>query len=211
MMERPSTRLLVLLLPALLALAACAGMKPTAYGPQTTKSEYGYRDEKLDESTWRVTVAGNSRTDRALVENQLLYRAAEIALANGADGFVVLERDVERDVKYQTRYDPYYAYPYGGFWGYRPYYDPFTARLYPPGFGPWGGFGGGFGGWSAGAGMAWGPPARVETREINRYTAYAEVRLYSGAQPSGQGVAYDARAVMAELGGRVNKTAPGKS
>lgn len=206
----PANRLLLaLLLPALLALAACAGAKPTAYGPKTAESDYGYREERIDESTWRVVVAGNSRTERGLVENQLLYRAAELALANGADGFVVLERDVERDVRYQTRYDRYYAYPYGGFWGYRPYYDPFSARLYPPGFGPWGGWG--FGGYSAGIGMVWGPPARAETRPITRYTAFAEVRLYSGTAPVGQGAAYDARQVIEELGGRVNKPAPGKS
>jgi hypothetical protein len=202
-------RHLALLLPLLLALGACSAMKPTAYAPATAKSAYGYKEQKLDENTWRVTVAGNSRTERELVENQLLYRAAEIALANGADGFVLLERDVERDVKYQTRYDPYYAYPYGGFWGYRPVYDPFGARLYPPGFG----FGQryGYGGYSAGIGMVFAPPARAETRSITKYTAYAEVRLYRGAAPAGEGTAYDARQVLAELGGRVNKPAPGKS
>lgn len=202
-------RHLALLLPLLLALGACSSMKPTAYAPATAESAYGYKEQKLDENTWRVTVAGNSRTERELVENQLLYRAAEIALANGADGFVLLERDVERDVKYQTRYDPYYAYPYGGFWGYRPVYDPFGARLYPPGFGY--GFGYGYGGYSAGIGMVFAPPARAETRAITKYTAYAEVRLYQGAAPLGEGTTYDARQVIAELGGRVNKPAPGKS
>lgn len=207
MMASARIRHLALILPLLLALGACSSMKPTAYAPVTAKSEYGYKDQKLDDDTWRVTVSGNSRTERDLVENQLLYRAAEIALANGADGFVVLEREVERDVKYQTRYDPYYAYPYGGFWGYRPVYDPFGARLYPPGFGT----GYGFGGYSAGIGMVFAPPARAETRSITKYTAYAEVRLYQGSGPVGEGATYDARQVIAELGGRVNKPAPGKS
>ena len=207
-MVRPRRLLLALLLPAVLALGACQAARPTAYAPVTAESTYGYKDQKLDETTWRVTVAGNSRTERELVENQLLYRAAEIALANGADGFLVLERDTEREVRYQTRYDPYYAYPYGGFWGYRPYYDPFSARLYPPGFGYWPRYG--YGGYSAGIGMVFGPPVRAETRAITQYTAHAEVRLYQGEAPVGEGVAFDARQVIAELGARVNKPAAGK-
>ncbi len=203
------TRAHPLLLCLLLALAACQAAKPTAYGPVTATSEYGYKDQKLDERTWRVSVAGNSHTDRDLVENQLLYRAAEIALANGADGFVVLDRDIDRDVKYRTTYNPYYAYPYGGFWVGRPYYDPFTRRLYPPGFGPWGFYG--FGGYSAGAGMIFGPPARATTQAVTRYTAYAEVQLYKGTPPEGQGAAYDAQELSEQLADKVNKPKPGKS
>src|SRR6185295_4198742 len=80
----------------LLTLAGCTLSKPTPYAPVTAKSDYGYSDTKIDDKTWRVSVNGNSQTPRELVENQLLYRAAEIAQANGATGFVVLDRDTER-------------------------------------------------------------------------------------------------------------------
>lgn len=188
-MAQTRNRFWILLLPALLLLlGACQAVQPTAYGPATVKNDYGYKDQQLDAETWRITVAGNTRTERDLVENQLLYRAAEIALANGADGFVVLERDVERDVRYSTLYDPFYAYPYGGFWGYRPFYA--------------------YGGYSAGFGMAYGGRLRAETRTSTRYTAYAEIRLYEGTAPAGEGVAYDARQVTEKLTGKVNKTPP---
>ncbi len=201
------TLLPILLLPLL--LGACQTTQPTAYGPVTAKSPYGYKDQQLDASTWRVTVAGNAKTDRDLVENQLLYRAAEIALAAGADGFVVLDRDVDRDVQYRTVVnDPFYAYPYGGFWGVRPYYDPITRHLYPPGVGP---YGYGFGGYSAGVGRVFGPPTQATTQSISKYTAYAEVRLYQGSAPDGEGTAFDAREVIDQLGSQVNKASPGKS
>lgn len=95
-----------------IALAACA-TPPTPYQP-IGEARYGYAEEQIDAETWRVRFAGNTATDRAVVEDYVLYRAAEIATANGADGFVVLKEDVEKDVAYYgNTYQPFGAYHFG--------------------------------------------------------------------------------------------------
>ncbi len=198
-------RLLFALLLALLplALTACQLAKPTAYGPMTAGSDYGYSQTRLDSQTWRVQVAGNSETSRDLVENQLLYRAAEIAAEAGADGFVLLDRDIERDSESYTTYplyaDPFYAYPYGPFWGGHAFYG--ARPGYWPGF-----YGAGFGfnGYTAGVGRTFGR-GYAETRTLDRYTAYAEIRLYSGEPPAGSGPAFAASELLANLADTVNR------
>lgn len=177
-------RAAVLLLPLLLLLTACSSFQATPYQPASADNRYGFQDTRLDENIWRVSVAGNSVTSRDLVENQLLYRASEIALAQGADGFVVLDREIERDVNYQTSgmamFNPYFAYPYGGFWWGSPYYSGFGPR---PFYGSYSG----------------------SVREISRYTAYAEVQLYRGTAPVGLGPAFDAREVQVNLASKINR------
>jgi len=180
-------RPIVLALVALLALSAC--QKPTAYQPITADSDYGYGDTKLDDNTWRVQVAGNSSTPRDLVENQLLYRAAEIALANGAEGFVLIDRETERDVSIYGGYNPYYAYPWGPFWAGSPYYR---------------------GGWGFGWGFGWGAPY-VPPRAVTRYQAFAEIRLYNGEAPTELGPNFVASEVLANLASRINRQPPGSS
>lgn len=205
-MKPVRTLLLLALLP--LALAACKAAKPTAYGPVTGKSEYGYSETRLADDTWRVQVAGNSKTSRDLVENQLLYRAAEIAVAQGAEGFVVLERDTERDSQTYSQapfaHDPFYRYPYGPYWGGHAFYG-YRPAFWPGFYGP--GFGGhGFGGWSAGVGRTWGA-GPVSTRTVDRYTAYAEIRLFSGEPPETLGPAFKAEELLENLALKVNKRA----
>jgi hypothetical protein len=196
----PGRPLAVLLI--LLALAACTPAKPTAYAPVTGKSDYGYSDTKIDEQTWRVSVAGNSQTSRELVENQLLYRAAEIAAANGADGFVVLDRETERESRVLPSYDPFFAYPYGPFWAGHPFYPGFGYYRGPIyGFG----LGHGFGGWSAGVGRTWGYAPYWGGPTITKYAAYAEVRLFQGEAPPVSGPAYDAAEVLANLADKINR------
>lgn len=203
-MNRLQTLLVAILLPLL--LAACQTAQPTAYGPVTAKSDYGYSETRLDDDTWRVQVAGNSKTSRELVENQLLYRAAEIAVSQGAEGFVLLDRDVERDQEVYAQapvgYDPFYAYPYGPWWGGHAFYghrSAFWPGFYGPGYG--------FGGWSAGVGRTWGPG--YSTRTVERYTAYAEIRLFSGEPPAGiAGPAFRADELLQNLESRVNKVRP---
>ena len=61
------------------ALAACVG--PTAYQPR--EDRYGYADQQIDRTHYRVSFTGNSFTQRDMVENYLLYRAAELTVASG--------------------------------------------------------------------------------------------------------------------------------
>jgi hypothetical protein len=184
------------------ALAACTPAKPTAYAPVGGKSDYGYSDTKIDEQTWRVAVAGNSQTSRDLVENQLLYRAAEIAQANGATGFAVLDRETERESRVLPSYDPFFAYPYGPFWAGHSFYPGF-GYYRGPGFGF--GMGYGFGGWSAGVGRTWGYAPYWGGPTITKYAAYAEIRLYQGEAPSGMGPTFDAEQVLTNLAGKINR------
>jgi hypothetical protein len=186
----------------LLALAGCSLSKPTAYAPTTAQNDYGYSDLKIDDRTWRVSVNGNIETSRDLVENQLLYRAAEIAQANGATGYVVLDRDTEQKSRVigGGYWDPFFAYPYGGFWaGSYPFYRPY--------YGPAFGFGAGFGysGWTAGVGRTWGYAPYWGGRTITRYKAFAEIQLFSGEPPTGLGPTFNAEQVLANLKDKVNK------
>jgi len=69
-------------------LAACTQRGPTPYQP-SGESAYGYQEQKLDSGSYRLAVAGNELTPRSLVENQLFYRAAELARAEGAERFLL--------------------------------------------------------------------------------------------------------------------------
>jgi hypothetical protein len=97
-----------------LALAACVG--PTPYQPRDRG--YGYADQRLESNRFRVSFSGNSATPRETVENYLLYRAAELTLAQGYDHFVLAAKDTDADVRYQQTmsgfpgFGYYYWYPY---------------------------------------------------------------------------------------------------
>lgn len=80
----------------LLALGVCLATSATigcatAYAPVHDLVGDGYRESRLDASTWRVAFAGNGATPRDTVEKYLLYRCAEITSAAGFDYFLVVE------------------------------------------------------------------------------------------------------------------------
>jgi len=64
----------------------------------------GYTDQKLDADHFQVTFKGNSDTPRATVESYLLYRAAEITVAQGYDWFETVQRHTDRQK--ETYVDP---------------------------------------------------------------------------------------------------------
>ena len=118
-----------------LGLAACetaTPYQPLQHGSQVSG---GYTDQKLDANHYAVTFKGNSDTPRATVESYLLYRAAEITIAQGYDWFETVSRSTDRTQN--TWVDPFYGpgYAWGGF---RPYWS-----FYGPGWG-WGGYRGGW-------------------------------------------------------------------
>jgi len=167
---------------AAMALGAC--VSPTHY--QLAADGEGYTDEQIADGHYRVTFSGNSVTPRNVVDNYMLYRAAELTLASGNDYFELVSHDVERNVTYRSYVDypgPYLgAYPYG-VWGWGPYYDPFYY--------------GGFGGY-----------AEVTSQPIEKYEAYATIAVGKGERPKDNPNAYDARDVIARLGGSVLRPAP---
>ncbi len=81
----------------LVGLAGCAS--PTPYQPAA--GGFGYADQQLESDRYRVTFAGNSVTARDTVQNYLLYRAAELTVANHHDHFTVVNQDLERSTAYQ--------------------------------------------------------------------------------------------------------------
>lgn len=97
-------------------LAACVTATP--YQPRGRG--FGYAEQKLESNRFRVSFSGNSATPRETVENYLLYRAAELTLAQGYDYFVLAAKDTDADVRYQQTFSGfpgfgyYYFYPYAG-------------------------------------------------------------------------------------------------
>lgn len=164
-----------------LALAACA--TPTPYKPAGSGPYGGYSEQRLESSRYRVTFAGNSVTSREQVEMSLLLRAAELTVQDGYDWFATVNRATDRDTRFA---------------GGRPSYDPFYADRYWPFWGPsWRYYRGGA--WSR-----WGDPFGDDMgRQIDRYEASAEIVMGRGPKPADDPNAFDAREVIANIGGRV--------
>lgn len=171
-------------------VAACA--TETTYRPATGSGFYraGYTDTRIEPNRYRVTFAGNSVTDRDVVERYLLFRAAELTLQNGYDYFVMADRDTDRQARvYST---PGYGNGFGAFggglwgprWGF--YGRGFGYRAWDPFWGnPWG-WGGGIGG------------ADVQT--VDRYEASAEIVMFKGSPERGNVRAFNARSVVDTVG-----------
>jgi hypothetical protein len=116
------------------------------------------------------------------VETYLLYRAAELTLAQGYDWFSVVDRATDRDTRVYA--DPFYdPWGFGGYWG------P-TWRLYHRGH--WGGWGG----------RPWGMSS-FDVREVTRYQANAEIFMGRGPKPANDPRAFEARAVVERLGPQI--------
>ena len=183
---------------AALVLSACATATP--YQPLAVggASAGGFSERALEQNRWSVSFQGNSLTDRRTVETYLLYRSAELSLAQGYDWFTIVDRATERDTRVYA--DPFYNDPfYWSAWAGGGYWTP-RWRLYNPGR-----FGGGWspwnrwGGWGLGFGPSWGPSS-LDYREVTRYEATAEVFMGRGAKPADDPRAFDAREVMTRLG-----------
>ena len=166
-----------------LALMASACTTPTPYQPLPSAGSErgGYSDQRLEENRFRVTFTGNGMTSRETVETYLLYRAAELTIANGYDWFVMADRATERHS--QTYLDR----PFGpGPWGY---WGP-SWRYYGRGFGwrSWDPF--------------WGDPfwdSQVNVQTVDRYEASAEIVMGRGPKPADNVRAFDARQVISNL------------
>jgi|HubBroStandDraft_4_1064222.scaffolds.fasta_scaffold200248_2 hypothetical protein len=103
------------------ALAACETATP--YQPLQTGVEAsgGYAESRIEDNRWRVSFRGNDETPRNVVETYMLYRAAELTLAQGYDWFEAAQRHTDTHTSgYATGYGP------GWGWGWRRW-------------GPWGG------------------------------------------------------------------------
>ena len=157
---------------AIMAAAACTSATP--YAP--IDGRYGYSEQKIESNRYRVVFNGNNATSREDVEIFLLYRAAELTLADGKDYFKVVEQDTDTSRTYRST-DPhiygYYPYSYRRF--------PYYAYGYP---------------WSY----------RSTLREVKRYEAHAFIVTYDGEKPADDPSTYDARDVVANLGPDIQRS-----
>lgn len=94
-------------------LSACATMTPYAPIDAQKGQAYGYEHQKLEETRYRILFRGNSFTSRQTVEDYLLFRAAELTLEQGFDGFEVVTRATDETKQTQSFHTPsHYRFSY---------------------------------------------------------------------------------------------------
>lgn len=176
-------------------LSACATATPYQPNIPGQQTSGGYSEQRIENNRFRVNFAGNSLTSRETVEGYLLYRAAELTTQEGYDWFTIADRNVDRDTRTYVDRDPFY----------RPWYGPSYGYWRPS----WRYYGGGFG-W-----RTWDPyfgdpfwADRMDVRTVDKYEASAEIVMQRGAKPNDDPRAFDARAVIANLGPRIVRPAP---
>jgi hypothetical protein len=184
----------------LLALAGGLITSACATGPSYTPyqaaapGKFGFSEERIEATRYRITFEGNSRTTRQRVEDSLLLRAANVTLENGFDWFQVVNRATDPK-SYQIRTPSTYS-SFGGGFGYRGGFASF--QRWSPRFGwvyyrdpfAFGGFGDPF-------------FDRDEVREVTRFQANAEIIFGKGPKPVDRADAFDARDVSTNLTGRL--------
>lgn len=191
---RPPRRMFAAL-ALLAALAACATATP--YQPDLPGQAVsgGYSEQRLGADRYRVSFAGNALTSRDRVEGYLLYRAAELTLQNGYDGFVIVDRFTEHDVRTYVEPDPFYRPWYGSRYSYwRPHW-----RYYRPGWG-----------WDVWH-PEWGDPfwaGRVDMRTVESFEAEAEIVMHRGPTTGDPDRSFDARRVIADLEPTIERPEP---
>jgi hypothetical protein len=167
--------------PIALALTVSACTTPTPYQPLTRggQASGGYSEQRIEDNRWVVRFTGNSLTSRQRVETYLLYRAAELTLQLGYDGFTMVHRDTDQNVRTHVYHDPWGPGPWG-YWGpsWRYWHRGRWGYWDPWGPGPfWGG---------------------VDVHTVTRYEAIAEIVMFRGPR-SGDPASFDARQVTTNL------------
>jgi hypothetical protein len=165
---------LALVLLVVLALSACA--QPTPYQP--ARDGYGFSQQRLEDNRFRIVFSGNSLTPLPVVEDYMLYRAAELTLESGYDYFIVADKKTDKRTRYLASY--YDPFPY-----YGPYYGrPYTPYWYGPRF------------------------QTGDLRPIESFATTANIVLYRGKKPADNPEAYDAKDVIARLGPTIRYPEP---
>ncbi|MDP3854540.1 hypothetical protein [Phenylobacterium sp.] len=176
-------------------VSACATATPYQPNIPGQSISGGFSEHRLEADRFKVTFAGNSLTSRDTVEAYLLFRAAELTVQQGYDWFSIVERETERDRRTYVDRDPFY----------RPWYGPSYGAWQPY----WRYYGGGFG-WRTWD-PYWGDPFwadRLDVRTVEKFEASAEIVMRKGAKPVDDPRAFDARAVMENIGPRVMRPVP---
>lgn len=135
------------------ALALLLGACSTPYQPMGLLG--GYQNTRIDENTVRVTFVGNDETDKDTVENDLLYRCAEVTAHSGFDYFVLVSKETIPNTSVHTTPDDYYETTHTKYrHGHKEEYTSGTS----------------FGG---------------DTYTTTAYTTRAVIKMFHGQKPSG--------------------------
>lgn len=165
-------------------LTACATATPYQPNAPGQAVRGGFSETRIESDRFQVTFAGNSLTSRETVERYLLYRAAELTVAEGGDWFSLVERRTDRTTRTVVDPDPYSGFGPYGYW--RPswrYYGPVMGwRAWDPWYGD----------------PFWAD--RMDVRTIEKFEASAEIVIGRGPKPKNEPRAFDAREVMTNLG-----------
>jgi len=185
----PMTNRIYALVAALaLGLAACETATPYQPLQKGAAVSGGFSDQRLENDRVRVAFQGNTLTSRETVETYLLYRAAEVTVQQGFDWFETVDRHTDQDRRTYIEPGPLYG-PGFGYW--RPYWRYYGGRFGWRGWDPyWGG-------------PFWADTPEVET--VEKFQATAEIVMHHGAKPEGDAKAFDARAVMTNLGPKIQR------
>ena len=172
---------------ALAGLSACQTATPYQPLSPAHADAGGYSEHQIESNRFQVSFNGNSVTSRETVERYLLFRAAELTLAQGDDWFEAVGRFTDKKTETFAEPDPWGcgAGPgwCTGFWGPR-------WRFYRRG--AWG---------------SWDPWMHqpLEVHEITRFSASAEIVMGKGAKPQGERHAFDAREVLQHLSADIQR------
>ncbi len=107
-----------------MSLAACVALGPTPFQPARNGLD-GYTVTQIETDRFRVAFNGNASTTQQMVDDNLVYLAAQVTLRNGADWFLM-----ERDATNKSTAYPTFLTP-GTIYGGGPWSPPFVA---PGGF-----------------------------------------------------------------------------
>jgi hypothetical protein len=94
------------------SLALCACVTTTPYQP--LKGGEGYSEQRIESNRYTVRFSGNPSTPRQTVESYLLYRAAELTLANGYDHFLIADQATEAQTSYYQSFSGNFGF--GRYW-----------------------------------------------------------------------------------------------
>ena len=163
-------------------LAGCTTATPyQPLGAGSSRASGGFSDVRIAPNRFLVSFAGNSLTSRERVETYLLYRAAELTVEQGYDGFSIVERATDRNVETRVYRDPF------GYGRYRWWRPSWRYR----------GFGYGWRGWDPWYGDPfWGDSVDVQT--VQNFEANAEIVMFRGERSDDK--SFNAREVLANLG-----------
>jgi hypothetical protein len=179
-------------LSVVLALGACATATPYQPNRPGQQATGGYSEQRIESDRFRVTFAGNSMTSRETVESYLLFRAAELTQGQGFDWFAIADRQTDRQTQTYVQSDPFYNGWYGSNFGH---FAP-TWRYF--------GAGGGWNSWHPHMGSPF-FASQMDVRTIQKFEATAEILMGRGPKPATDPAAFEARAVIENLGPRIQR------